>query len=154
MNSVELDNIKQSLPELTDKLHEVGQFLDPEAKRREIAEMERETLKEDFWNDRTQAQKLLKAKKSLEDKVGAYEKAESELKDLPELIEMTIELEDESAIESIKSTCRKVESILDKLTLETLLDGEYDRNNAILSIHAGTGGVDAMDWAAMLLRMY
>lgn len=154
MNSVELDNIKQSLPELTDKLKEVGQFLNPKSKREEIARMEKETLKEDFWNDQGKAQELLKTKKSLEDKVAAYEEAKTELEDLPELIEMTLELEDESAIESIKSTYHKVESILEKLTLETLLDGEYDRNNAILSIHAGTGGVDAMDWASMLLRMY
>lgn len=154
MNSIELDNIKQNIPVAQEKLQEVGQFLEPEKLKEEIHRLEKETLGEGFWEDQGRAQEILKRKKSLEDKVGFFEEAKSELDDLPELIEMTLELEDEDAIASILKTFEDVNEILEKLTLETLLDGEYDNNNAILSIHAGTGGVDAMDWAAMLLRMY
>ena len=157
MNSVDLvqlDDIKQEIPKLSDKIQEVNQFLKPAEARARIRELENETIREGFWDDQEKAQKILKEKKLLEDKVSEYEKAKSELEDLPELIEMTVELGEEDAVASIIESYNKINEVIEKLTLETLLDGEYDSNNAILSIHAGTGGVDAMDWASMLLRMY
>lgn len=157
MNSVELvqlDDIKQSIPELSAKMEEVNQFLNPDEKKQRIKELEGETIKEGFWDDQEKAQSILKEKTHLENKVSEYEKAKSELDELPELIEMTVELGEEDAVESIVESYQKINDAIEKLTLETLLDGEYDSNNAILSIHAGTGGVDAMDWASMLLRMY
>lgn len=157
MNSVELvqlDDIKQNIPELSSKMEEVYQFLKPDEKKQRIKELEGETIKEGFWDDQDKAQSILKEKTSLENKVSEYEKAKSELEELPELIEMTVELGEEEAVASIVESYQKINEAIEKLTLETLLDGEYDSNNAILSIHAGTGGVDAMDWASMLLRMY
>ena len=98
MNSVDLvqlDDIKQEIPKLSDKIQEVNQFLKPAEARARIRELENETIREGFWDDQEKAQKILKEKKLLEDKVSEYEKAKSELEDLPELIEMTVELGEE-----------------------------------------------------------
>lgn len=138
MNSVELvqlDDIKQSIPELSAKMEEVNQFLNPDEKKQRIKELADETLKEGFWDDQEKAQSILKEKTSLESKVSEYEKAKLELEDLPELIDMTVELGEEDAVKSIVESYQKINDAIEKLTLETLLDGEYDSNNAILSIH-------------------
>lgn len=90
----------------------------------------------------------------MEQSVEAFNYLEKSLKDIEELIELCEMEEDEDMADSIIVDYGKFKDALEELRLSTLLTGKYDRNNAILSIHAGTGGVDAMDWASMLLRMY
>ena len=108
----------------------------------------------DFWNNPEDAQKLLKKKKSLENKIGQYEELESGIEDIEELIELAEEMEDEEEADNIVETFNNLQKELEELKLHTLLNGKYDHNNAIISVHAGTGGVDAMDWTQMLYRMY
>lgn len=108
----------------------------------------------DLWDDPKEAGKILQKKKSLEKKIGAYENLESSMDDINVLIEMAEEADDESLVPEIEETFVSLKSGIEDLRIETLLDGEYDKNNAILSIHAGSGGVDAQDWADMLYRMY
>lgn len=122
--------------------------------REKLADLNRQTEAADFWNDPEAAQNLLKKKKALEKKVEQYETLETGLEDIGELIELAEEMEDEEEARSIVSSFEELQKSLEELKLDTLLDGKYDHNNAIISIHAGTGGVDAMDWAEMLLRMY
>lgn len=107
-----------------------------------------------FWDDPDKAQKLLKAKKGVETQIGEYEALENVLSDMEVLIELYEEEPDEETESEIEELYRELEDGVEALILKTLLTGEYDKNNAIISIHAGTGGVDAMDWAQMLMRMY
>ena len=119
-----------------------------------LNELTKETEVQDFWNNPDRAQNILKKKKALETQIGRYEKLESGFNDIPDLMELAIEMEDEEEANGIVKMFRELTDELEILKLDTLLDGKYDHNNAIISIHAGTGGVDAMDWAQMLYRMY
>lgn len=116
--------------------------------------MNKQSEQSDFWDDPEKAQSLLKKKKDLESTVNEYDRLSSGFKDISEMIEIAEELEDEdeamTVVENFDELCKNAETF----RLKLLLDGKYDSNSAILSIHAGTGGVDAMDWAQMLMRMY
>jgi peptide chain release factor 2 len=114
----------------------------------------KETEKEGFWDDHQTAQKILKEKKSLESKISKYTTLESELEDIQVLIELAEEEDASDMVGEIQSAYNEWNKDFDNAMLTTLLDGEYDSNNAIVSIHAGSGGTDAQDWAEMLLRMY
>ena len=116
--------------------------------------MNKQSEQSNFWDDPEKAQSLLKKKKALESTVNEYARLSSGFKDISEMIEIAEELEDEdeamTVVENFDELCKDAETF----RLKLLLDGKYDSNSAILSIHAGTGGVDAMDWAQMLMRMY
>ena len=107
-----------------------------------------------FWDDGDSAQKILKESKMIKDKVEEYNSIINSYDEMILLCDMAIE-EDENSLEDeiVSGVSELIESV-DKLFLETLLSGEYDKSSAILSIHAGTGGRDAQDWAEMLFRMY
>ena len=112
------------------------------------------TEREDFWNDRENATKILREKKSIENKIDEYEAIETLVDDIETLIQMAEEEGDSSLASEIKSSYEDAVSKTEELKIKTLLDGTYDNHNAIISIHAGSGGTDAQDWASMLLRMY
>lgn len=116
--------------------------------------MNKQSEQSDFWDDPEKAQSLLKKKKALESTVNEYDRLSLGFKDISEMIEIAEELEDEdeamTVVDNFDELCKDAETF----RLKLLLDGKYDSNSAILSIHAGTGGVDAMDWAQMLMRMY
>ena len=122
--------------------------------REEIKKMQAASEAPDFWGDQEKAQSLLKKKKSLEDQVGTFDQLLAGLEEIPDLIEIAEELEDEDEADTIIAGYEKLCEEAEEFRLQTLLDGKYDHNSAILTVHAGTGGVDAMDWAEMLLRMY
>lgn len=120
----------------------------------QLRKMEEESHREDFWNDHEAAQKLLKEKKSLDNKVDEFRGLERDLEDVEVMIELATEAEDESLVPEIQASYESFKKNLEALRIKTLLDGEFDGNNAIISVHAGSGGTDAQDWAEMLLRMY
>lgn len=109
---------------------------------------------QDFWNDNELAQKILQNNKSLKEIVEEHKLLKDALEEIEVLIELGLEENDESIEREIEESIINLEKEIDSLTIKTLLSGEYDKNNAILSINAGTGGLDAQDWAQMLLRMY
>lgn len=138
-----------------------GLFDLPEIEK-EIARLEKETTEEGFWNNQERATSTLKKKKILEDKSGTYNELEMELSDadaMVELLDESIEegtsAEDlESELSALDKDLKSIAAGIEEMKLKVLLSGKYDANDAIISIHAGTGGVDAMDWAEMMLRMY
>ena len=121
--------------------------------REELDRTNREIEQEDFWSDPDYAQKVMKEKKNMEDKVNSYEELCDTLDDIEELIEMTGD-DDQAVAEEIQAMFDDAAERIEDMRVKTLLNGKYDKCGAIVSIHAGTGGVDAMDWASMLLRMY
>jgi peptide chain release factor 2 len=109
-------------------------------------------LESDFWDDNEKAQTILKKSKGLKKKLQRFKSLEEDLEEVDLLIEMS---DEEPSY--LKDCDKLLKSLLDRteeLRLETLLSGEYDHLNAILSIHSGSGGLDAQDWAEMLFRMY
>lgn len=121
---------------------------------KEIAKLESETLKNEFWNDSNNSSKILQKIKILKNKKENYNKLISELSNLAEMNELLqLESDDEMAIEIIKNT-KKIEDDIEKLEITTLLSGKYDVNNVIVTIHPGAGGTESQDWAEMLYRMY
>ncbi len=122
--------------------------------RKKLETIDTQLQKEDLWNDPEAAQKIMREKKSAERSLNDYAALENSLSDIEVLIEMAEEEDDASLVGEISENFAALKESMETLRLQTLLDGEYDRNNAIISIHAGSGGVDAQDWAGMLLRMY
>lgn len=124
-----------------------------------LAEFAQKVNEPDFWNEPDKAREITKQQKSLADVIDAYEQVEGLWGDVNTAIELAEELEGagENASEYKEEACALAESFCDKmrsLELQTMLTGEYDHGSAILSIHAGMGGLDAQDWAKILLRMY
>lgn len=109
---------------------------------------------EGFWDDLEKSQKILKKSKALKNKVDSYESLKNEYDDTLTMVEMAIEEDDESVYPELNSSFSNIKERLESLTLETLLSGPYDKNNAIVTLHAGAGGTEAQDWVEMLLRMY
>jgi len=129
-------------------------LFDPAALEKELATINEKTELKDFWDDHESAQKLLKEKKAIENKLSEYWDLEQELEDIETLISLAEETEDESVVPEIETMYQRVVEDAETLRIKTLLKGEYDQNNAIMHIHAGSGGTDAQDWAQLLLRMY
>lgn len=106
-----------------------------------------------FWEDVKRAEEVTKESKRLKDKLGKYNTLVSRISDIEVLFEIMDEEDKESADEII-SEIKEVEKEINDYKIEILLSGDYDRNDAILTLHVGVGGTDANDWTEMLLRMY
>ncbi|MBE6808265.1 MAG: peptide chain release factor 2 [Clostridia bacterium] len=121
---------------------------------REIEELETKASAPGFWDDMENSQKILQRTGKLKNTVETYDRMCASFDDLLVLIEMGDEEADLSLVEEIEASITELENNLASLRLQTLLTGEYDKNNAILTFHAGAGGTEAMDWVSMLVRMY
>ena len=130
-----------------------------DAMRLEDAEMEFEKLQAestepDYWNDTERSQQGQRRLRTLQNKCESFRKLETAWEDMMVICEMAIEEDDESMLPELVDSYAKFDAALEQLRLSTLLTGEYDANNAILTFHAGAGGTEAMDWTQMLYRMY
>ncbi len=149
-----IDDLKIEIPELEKALAEAGDSLKPAELRSRVEELEKETMEPDFWANQEKAQKVMKEKKSLEDRLNELDSLGNRLEDLKVMIEMAEELDDADTADEARTEKAALASDLENLKLKTLLNEKYDQNNAIISVHAGSGGTEAMDWAEMILRMY
>jgi peptide chain release factor 2 len=119
-----------------------------------IQELEQVMQQEGFWNDSDKAAAALKKVKVLKDKLDSIEGLKNAYEELHILIDLGIEEQDSSIAEEVSESLKSLFKAVDVMRVETLLVGEFDHNNAIMSIHSGAGGIDAQDWAEMILRMY
>jgi len=131
-----------------------GTLFDIAGLKVKLLAMEKESSAPNFWDDMDAAQKVLQEIKVLQDRIGKYYKLAEEYEDTTTLVEMALEDYDADIASEAKLEGKRFLTNYEKMRVSTLLDGEYDQNNAMLSIHSGAGGTEACDWAAMLLRMY
>lgn len=130
-------------------------LFDIEKLENRLQELEAETVKEEFWQkDSKETGKILAEIKQIKNKVVQYRKTERETENLIELTELANLDNDEDVAKDIIKSTAKLENEVEKLELQTLLSGKYDKNNAILTLHPGAGGTESQDWAEMLYRMY
>ena len=149
--------LEQSVSRLKDlgkKIEELGVSLDVEALRKSVDELDLQTQAADFWSDPKHSQQVLSKMKGLKDKLEGYLNLKSEYDSVCELHALANEADDESLVDEILQSIDKVEAEYDTQKIALLLSGEYDANNALISIHPGAGGTEAQDWASMLYRMY
>lgn len=129
-------------------------YFDLESLKNRLDKLEEQTNQEGFWEDSSKSTIVLQEMKSVKYKVESYEKLSKDYEDISTLISIALEENEESIIPEIKSSYKSLLKQLDKLEIEILLNGKYDKNNAIISLHPGAGGTESQDWAQMLYRMY
>ena len=149
-----LEDLKPTLNDLGEKLDQMRISLEIPAKEEKIAELEYKMGEPSFWDDATAAQKLNQELADLKGGVDTYKGLMAKYEDAETLYEMGIEEGDASMEADIRAELDLITEGLETLQLEVLLSGDYDANNAILTLHAGAGGTEAQDWTQMLLRMY
>ena len=151
---LQFEELKRELEEQEAALQDLGQALGLEKLREEVEMLEHKSAEPGFWDNMEQAQKITQRMASLKGKDEAYQKLQSRAGDCMALIEMGDEAEDLSLVDEAKEEIESIKNEIASMKLSTLLTGEYDKNNAILTFHAGSGGTEAQDWAEMLFRMY
>lgn len=151
---LEFDNFRLELEDYEEPVKTLRESLHIDHILVETSELEARTQEPDFWNDVDKAQQLQTKLKRLQKKVDSFNALSSDREDLLALIELGNEEEDLDTLEEVKLGVAGFKEAFEKMRLETLLTGEYDRNNAILTLHAGAGGTEAQDWANMLYRMF
>ncbi|MDA3799433.1 MAG: peptide chain release factor 2 [Kiritimatiellae bacterium] len=158
MNFENLDELKSRAEALKTKTAEMRGYFDIESKNNKLAELDKQTIEPDFWNNQAKAKEVIVQSNTLRAVIKPFESLESSLQDAEDMFEL-IELEEddssaELAIKEAISSIKKAQDNFEKLELHTLLNSPMDSNNAYLILHAGAGGTESCDWAEMLYRMY
>ena len=151
---IEFDEYKVKLNNIHPKLKELASSLNIEECKVDLDRLHAQIESDGFWDNTDTAQKVTRQASQLEAKIERYEKMCTHWDDLMTICEMAIEENDDSMLDELVEGYKSLEEEMEKERLETLLSGEYDGNNAIVSFQAGAGGTEAQDWASMLYRMY
>ncbi|MBR0145532.1 MAG: peptide chain release factor 2 [Eubacterium sp.] len=149
-----IDEYKFKLSEYTAPLEEVRQSLDISGKEARIAELEKRTEEPGFWENIQESGKVMKEIKNLKDTIADYDRLYSSYEDIGAMLEMAEEAGEDELVEEAGKMLEDFSETFDEFRIATLLSGEFDTNNAVLTIHAGSGGTESCDWASMLYRMY
>lgn len=150
---IQLEEAKQKLSALKELIEELNTSMGVPAAREKAKSLEEETCAEGFWS-RDDAQSVMSELNAAKQIVSGYDTLCEDAEALEQLILMALEEDDESFTEEILSELSKVEKEYEQQNIRALLSGEFDKLNAIVSIHPGAGGTEAQDWAEMLYRMY
>ncbi len=151
---VQFEEQKFRIKGYAEELEDLGNALGLKQLKSEAEKLEAQTAESGFWDDIENSQKVLQKIKQCKSKIEGYEKLHSLYDDTLTLIELADEEEDLSLLDEVTASVDKFIGELENQRLQTLLKGEYDSKNAILTFHAGAGGTEAQDWAQMLMRMY
>ena len=151
---LQFEELIQKLHDLKPDLDDLEDALDVKAMRNEIDELDHKASEPGFWDDTQNSQKILQRSAKLKDKLASMESLRNLWDDAMTLCELANEEGDLTVLPDAQAEIEKLSQDLEQQRLQTLLTGEYDAKNAILTFHAGAGGTEAQDWADMLYRMY
>ncbi|MCI5727268.1 MAG: peptide chain release factor 2 [Clostridium sp.] len=151
--NIDLEKEIAKLPSIRENIKEMGIHFDKDALEKNIKELDLKMQENGFWDDIAKAEEVTKESKRLKSKLERYNSMVSKIDDVEVLYEL-MEENDSESIDEIITTIKEVEKEIENYKIEILLSGEYDKNNAIFTLHVGVGGTDANDWTEMLLRMY
>ena len=151
---LEMEVFKQDLAEVRRMIEETGKSLQIEHLREQLVEYREDMGSTGFWDDLERAQKVSAKAHGVERRIQHYESLISRADDVEVMMELADEEDDASMVDEIKQMFADLREDLETMRLQTLLTGEYDACNCILSLHAGAGGTEAQDWTQMLYRMY
>ena len=150
---IALEEAKYKLLGMRADIDDLGSALRIEQLIALAEELDKDTLREDFWSDQENSSKVLQKLKQTKDTIENYNALKNRLEDAIVLVEMAIEENEEGYIDEVESELAAIVKEAESKRIEILLSGEYDKNNAIVSFHPGAGGTEAQDWAQMLYRM-
>lgn len=151
---LEYEELMSRLQQLKSGIDQLSESLELDRLNSQLEQLEGETMRQEFWNDPADSQKVLQQMKKIKEKITQYKELVQKYDDIHTLIELADSEGDISYVDEIRSDIDSLAAKLEGFTLATLLTGEYDSNNAILTFQAGAGGTEAQDWAEMLYRMY
>ena len=151
---LELEELRLRLSAMKPQIDDLSDALGLEQCRAEIKRLEAQQADPDFWNDVETSSKVQRRISQLNHKIDAHKDLENRYDDTMTVVEIAMEEDDESLYEEALADTDKLEADIDEMKLTTLLTGDYDNSNAILTFHAGAGGTEAQDWCQMLYRMY
>ena len=151
---VEFEELRLRLLDSEKPIENLKEALAIDSLKAEVEVLEKESAAPDFWDDMENSQKVMHKIGSLKAKVTGYESLRSDYEDALVMIELADEEGDLSLLDDCTASVKDIETRVEDMTLSTLLSGEFDGKNALLTFHAGAGGTEAQDWAEMLFRMY
>lgn len=151
---IEFEELNQRLSQFEQPIENLKEALNIDSLVSDVALLEEQSAAPDFWDDMENSQKTMQKIGSLKAKIQSYEQLKSDFEDAMVMIELADEEEDLDLLSDCTFSVDDIEKRIESLTLSTLLSGEFDDSNAILTFHAGAGGTEAQDWAEMLFRMY
>lgn len=151
---VEFEELRLRLLDSEKPIENLKEALAIDSLKAEVEVLEKESAAPDFWDDMENSQKVMQKIGSLKAKVTGYESLKSDYEDALVMIELADEEGDLSLLDDCTASVKDIETRVEDMTLSTLLSGEFDGKNALLTLHAGAGGTEAQDWAEMLFRMY
>ena len=151
---VEFEELRLRLLDSEKPIENLKEALAIDSLKAEVEVLEKESAAPDFWDDMENSQKVMQKIGSLKAKVTGYESLKSDYEDALVMIELADEEGDLTLLDDCTASVKDIETRVEDMTLSTLLSGEFDGKNALLTFHAGAGGTEAQDWAEMLFRMY
>ena len=149
---IQIEELKNNVKDLQGKLSGIENSLDIPKLTEELASLNEQQHKPDFWDDVKTAQQVSQRAKNIEDKMNDFRKLQQRLNDVSDLLTMCED--DESLLEETANELAALDTAVNEMHVSALLSGKFDANNAILTLHAGAGGTEAQDWVQMLYRMY